>query len=60
MFEPGQIVQIVPEWRDNPESDTRYVVLASYDDRIKIQALGTDFYFPPVEMVRPFMIVLAD
>ncbi len=56
MFEPGQIVRIAPDWRDNPDSAVRYIVLASYDDRIKIQALDTGMTFAPVETVRPFMI----
>lgn len=54
MLEPGQIVTIKPEWRDNPVAKPiGYVVLEDNGDRVKIQALGTGFAFAPIELARP-------
>ena len=54
----GDIVKIVPEWREPHEDpDQLYVVVevVEYDDHTKIDItpLNTGLHFPPINTVRP-------
>ena len=58
MIRRGDVVAVLPAWRDAGESDWQYVAVEDQDgDRVRLTAIGWDGAFPPRYVYRAEWLV---